>query len=384
MQLPIRSNRPAFLLALVLIAAAARAETDLPVYTDQLNSGFDDWSWLPHSLNNTSPVHSGSFSIKVSPPANPSGWPALWLRHRNFDTTAYTNISFWANGGDPGGQVLQMRSMLGTNPQSIYLLPPLPSNEWRQFVVPLALLNAQDKTNFQGVWFQMHGTSETNPFFLDDIKLVATPVAAPVPPPMNAVTAAETPPREAESGWSAAAWCIAGALIAITLLLTWLIVMLRRSGLGTARALLPAPAPSPPQISLTSEAEPVADSVLKTRVLEASADPEAQALRDKMAIELAEFAKQSLVQGLYSQRSKLIEAQQKAQAELAELEARLSSLHLPLQERIRAYELRIGELEKELETRDEEMRHMTRATLLLVRERLEQEKAKDQTTSRFN
>jgi len=40
-------------------------------------------------------------------------------------------------------------------------------------------------------------------------------------------------------------------------------------------------------------------------------------------------AKQSLVQGLYSQRGKLLETQEQARRELAELEARLAALHLP-------------------------------------------------------
>jgi hypothetical protein len=56
------------------------------------------------------------------------------------------------------------------------------------------------------------------------------------------------------------------------------------------------------------------------------------------------------------------------------LESRLSELNLPVHERIRAYEKRIAELEKELESRDEEMRELTRATLLLVKQKLEQER----------
>ena len=59
-------------------------------------------------------------------------------------------------------------------------------------------------------------------------------------------------------------------------------------------------------------------------------------------------------------------------------------MQLPWQERIRAYENRISELERQLETRDAEMREITRATLLLARERLEQEKAKPHTATRFN
>lgn len=385
MRLFTRRSRPALWVALVLFAAtAANAATDVPIYTDGLNSGFEDWSWLPHDLNNTSPVHSGSLSIQVNPPEHPHGWPAVWFRHGNLDTADYTNVTFWANGGIAGGQLLQMRSMLGTNPEVVYLLPPLPTNQWKQFVVPLALLNAQDKTNFQGIWFQMHGAVQTNSFFLDDIVLVAKTGPAPVPasaslPPLAPLAAADVGPRETR--WSTAVWCIVGALVVITGLLAWMIVMLRRSGLGSSVALLPASGVALPKSGLLSEG----DAEARIRAIDSTAEPGNEALRQRIASELAEFAKQSLVQGLYSQRSTLVETQKRAQAELAELEARLASLHLPLQERIRAYETRIRDLEKELETRDEEMRNMIHATLLLIRERLEEEKAKDQgPASRFN
>jgi isocitrate dehydrogenase kinase/phosphatase len=118
--------------------------------------------------------------------------------------------------------------------------------------------------------------------------------------------------------------------------------------------------------------------------IETPVEAQARQLRERIALELAEFAKQSLIQGLYSQRGKLMETQQKAQEELSSLEARLAMLQLPLQDRIKAYEHRIGELEKQLETRDEEMRGMIEATLMLVRERLEKEKTKQSVPSRFN
>lgn len=46
-----RRSRPVIWTALALFAAAAaKAGTDLPIYTDGLNSSFEDWSWLPHNL----------------------------------------------------------------------------------------------------------------------------------------------------------------------------------------------------------------------------------------------------------------------------------------------------------------------------------------------
>jgi hypothetical protein len=132
--------------------------------------------------------------------------------------------------------------------------------------------------------------------------------------------------------------------------------------------------------------EPATAEEWRQRALaaEATADKQAQVLREKLLPELTEFAKKSLVQGLYTQRNELVETQQQAQQELAALESRLAALHLPAPERVQAYEKRIAELEKELESRGEEMRELIRATLLLVRQRLDEEKEQEQKTTRFN
>jgi hypothetical protein len=123
----------------------------------------------------------------------------------------------------------------------------------------------------------------------------------------------------------------------------------------------------------------------KQRALAAEAmmGKQGEILREKMIPELTEFAKQSLVQGLYAQRNLLIETQLKAQESLAELEWRLKTVQAPLQERIRIYEKRIAELEQEVETQGEEMRELTRATLTLVRQKLEDERQSARPQSRF-
>jgi hypothetical protein len=46
---------------------SASAQAPLPIYTDNLVNGFQDWSWAAHNLANTgSFVHSGADSISVS------------------------------------------------------------------------------------------------------------------------------------------------------------------------------------------------------------------------------------------------------------------------------------------------------------------------------
>jgi hypothetical protein len=109
-------------------------------------------------------------------------------------------------------------------------------------------------------------------------------------------------------------------------------------------------------------------------VAEAMAGQHGQILREKLMPELVDFAKQSLVQALYAQRGALIETQQMAQKTLEELEGRLAALQLPSPERIRAYEQRIAELEKEVATQGENVHRLTRATLELVRKKLKSER----------
>jgi hypothetical protein len=184
-------------------------------------------------------------------------------------------------------------------------------------------------------------------------------------------------PQPQSSNYPAIAWWILGALTIIIALLAGLLLIIKNSWPAKSRALAPgsgeAALPAAPA-DLESWRQRAAANAVTPR-------PE-QSMSEKMGPELTEFAKQALVQGLYTQRNALLETQRKAQEALAELEQRLLELQLPMPERIRAYEARIAELEKELETRGAEMRELTHATLLLVRQKLEQEREKE--GPRFN
>jgi hypothetical protein len=81
--------------------------------------------------------------------------------------------------------------------------------------------------------------------------------------------------------------------------------------------------------------------------------------------------KEKVVSSLVTQRSEMLEAQHAAAAEMAELERRLNELHAPLQDRLRAYENRIADLEKALAVKGEENRELIRAKIELMRKQLE-------------
>jgi hypothetical protein len=197
-------------------------------------------------------------------------------------------------------------------------------------------------------------------------KAVAAATTQTQAPATNVVIVTTVPtaatPASAQAGSNIVAWCIAGALCVLAALCGCLVLMLRRSGVGK------------PEL-LTGKANLQLGNAGKTEPTGNTAE-----IKERALAELTEFAKESLVQGLYSQRAALLDAQKKAQQELADLEVRLASLQLP--ERIRAYEQRIAELEAELETRGEELREVTQATLLVFRRKLAEEKQSEATAHR--
>ncbi len=101
------------------------------------------------------------------------------------------------------------------------------------------------------------------------------------------------------------------------------------------------------------------------------------ALRAGVLPHLAEWLKKKFVRRLVSERSQMLDAQQSATAELAELERRLDELHAPLQERLHAYEKRIVELEQMLAAKGEENRELLRAKIQMTRQQLEAARAKN-------
>ena len=203
--------------------------------------------------------------------------------------------------------------------------------------------------------------------FPDDTPPQTTAPATTDVRPVPAVRVAANAPPD---GTAAAVWWIAGALSIIVTLLAWFAFTLRHRELSTPNLIS---AGSPP-------------AALAGKPIEAIPAPNAPPATDEMKqralAELTEFAKQSLVQGLYSQRSALLEAHQKALQELADLESRVVALHLP--DRIAAYEKRIAELEKELDNRSDELRELTQATLQVLRQRLAEEKQSALKGNRFN
>ncbi len=152
------------------------ARADQVVYDDARENGWQDWGWTVLNYTNTSPVYSGSDSISVT---ISEAWAGIQLYHPGMDASPYSGISVWLNGGDSGGQKLQMYGLVdldGTNnwaQSARYSLGTLAPNAWQQFIVPLSALGVAGSNNFTGFVIQdSQGTAEPT-FYVDDISLVA-------------------------------------------------------------------------------------------------------------------------------------------------------------------------------------------------------------------
>ncbi len=164
------------LAALVLVGLALRvaAQSDQPIYTDSLQNGWDNWSWST-TLNFASAgiTHSGSAAISATMTAGNAGFS---LHHNDFDSTPYTNLTFWIHGGSGGGQQLRIYAELGGVGQPSIDLPPLVANTWQQLTYSLAALGVANQPNFSRFTLQDRSGAASSTFYLDDMALTGTSV----------------------------------------------------------------------------------------------------------------------------------------------------------------------------------------------------------------
>jgi len=99
-------------------------------------------------------------------------------------------------------------------------------------------------------------------------------------------------------------------------------------------------------------------------------------VQSSLAPTMVDALKNAVVQELAAQRRELLAAQQAAAAELTQITRRLESVQTPLLERLRAYEQRILELEKELSDQARENRELLKLKIDLLRDQIETERTR--------
>ena len=128
------------------------------------------------------PVFVASNSMALVPSGQFQAW---WLKSgTTVDATLYTNLTFWINGGATGGQNISVYGELSGSSSGLPTVSvTAPTNSWKQVIISLATLGV-NKTNLTGFLFG-NGTS-TQPFFIDDLRLIAAPKPATVQVSVNA------------------------------------------------------------------------------------------------------------------------------------------------------------------------------------------------------
>ena len=167
----------------------AATTDDMQIYSGRFDNGWgDSWSWMPRYPTNSpvftsNVVYVASNSIACFPSGN---WQAWWLKAgTSVDTTIYTNLSFWINGGVTGGQTISVQGELnGSNSGLPSVQVTAQANTWKQITISLTSLGVDNKSNLTG--FQIGNQTSTQPFFIDDIRLVAAPAPAAVHVNVNA------------------------------------------------------------------------------------------------------------------------------------------------------------------------------------------------------
>ncbi len=173
-------------LGLVLFCGAQfqGLRADLIIYDDTLENNWVDYSWATINYGVTNPVHSGTKSISVSC----TNYEALYLHHNNaFDSSPYTNITFWIYVTTSASQTLTVQGTINGNYQApMYTLPALTASNWTQITVPLSAIGVANNANMDGFWLQSQTMSIIPTFYVDDITLVSGSVTNPVSAGTNA------------------------------------------------------------------------------------------------------------------------------------------------------------------------------------------------------
>jgi hypothetical protein len=168
-------------------------------------------------------------------------------------------------------------------------------------------------------------------------------------------------------------WLIGSVAGGVLILFAGVAIFVRRK---SSASMLPARIES----GVMAEPGSAEEKMWQQRALAAERRAEkAQAVIRKGLIgHLAGWMSDALVQKLLLQRAHLIDAQQKAVTEVDKLGQRLEKVHSRMHERLVAYERRISELEKELDTKDEINRELIHAEIRSIRRQMDAERAKSE------
>jgi hypothetical protein len=157
--------------------AGAAAAQDLIVYDNQLQNGFQDWSWATRNLADTTAPHSAPNAIRMEP----DGWQGLYFHSdAGHDVADYLELRFWARGVGAGGQ--QLRVVLQSGGATVAEVDldahiaggAIASGVWREVVISFAAIGLAGGS-FNELTLQDTSGADQAPVLFDDLRFVFDP-----------------------------------------------------------------------------------------------------------------------------------------------------------------------------------------------------------------
>ena len=189
----IPASRRFLALCLLMLAILQAQAADLTLFDDQLQNGFQDWSWQPGGDGETdvdmalaTPVHSGSKAIDY----RAHDWNGLSFAHPTLDfaTTDHPQLRFYVRGAAGDEQltlVLQKDGgVAGSAALDGFIVGGgIASGAWREVRVdlrepPLSILGSIDRVDLQDAT-GVAGHANAQRVFIDDVQLLAPPPSEP-------------------------------------------------------------------------------------------------------------------------------------------------------------------------------------------------------------
>ena len=197
---------------------------------------------------------------------------------------------------------------------------------------------------------------------LEELAAVAQP-AVPAPAPIQQVIV--TPPAKPPYLFYGSGVLL--FLCLICMIVSWRFLFASRK----VSALVPLPNAPVERHPLPAPGDQWLDRAL---IAEQRARELAGEARSALVPKFLQWLKSQGVQSLIAQREELLTTQKLAELELARLEQMLAEIQAPIEERIKAYEHRIAELEQALKAKGEESHELIETMIRLTRQKLEAER----------
>eukprot|EP00029_Vermamoeba_vermiformis_P002176 TRINITY_DN12558_c0_g1_i1.p1 TRINITY_DN12558_c0_g1~~TRINITY_DN12558_c0_g1_i1.p1 ORF type:complete len:553 (+),score=96.32 TRINITY_DN12558_c0_g1_i1:16-1674(+) len=162
--------------ALVYPTIPACSAADHIIYDDQLQNGWQDWSWATHSLTSTKSMSGNAVSFV------PSNNAAFWVSRpsgTNFSIASYNAIQFGIAGDAPGNQAIDVSFWVSGGTPNGASTPPIDyvvnrtiSTTYRVATIPFVVLDIPADKRITGVSWQDASGGQQSTVYLDNIKFV--------------------------------------------------------------------------------------------------------------------------------------------------------------------------------------------------------------------